>query len=60
MDGRECLRWGSWECEGHPDTGCGEALDHPESLHNYTRQSLMEKPNQAMRQMAQKEVRGQG
>lgn len=38
----------------------GKALDHPESPHNYTRQCLMKKPNQAMRQMAQEEVRGQG
>lgn len=60
MDGCECLSWGSWGCEGHRDTGLGEALDYPESPHNYTRQCLIEKPNQAMRQMAQEEVRSQG
>ena len=37
----------------------GKALDHPESPHNYTRQCLMKKPNQAMRQIVQEEVRGQ-
>ena len=45
------------EARGPPDTGVGEAQDHPKSPCNYPRQGLelglMEQPNQ-------EEVRGQG